>query len=97
MIVAKNMLVGSSQRVITNACRFIILVVVAMIITMTPKIHVLNNVHLSSVRNKCVETAQKSRVIKQLILLFSQGYMSVTCGYWKLSNVCCQLVFRYKD
>jgi hypothetical protein len=51
--------------------------VVAMIITMTPKIHVLNNVHLSSVRNKCVETAHESRVIKRKLLLFSQGHVSV--------------------
>lgn len=53
------MLVGLSHRVITNACRFIILVVVAMIITMTPKIHVLNNVHLPSVRIKYIKNFSK--------------------------------------
>lgn len=58
---AKNMPVGISHRVITNACRFIILVVVAMKITMTPNIHVLKNVHLLSVRIKCVDEFCESK------------------------------------
>lgn len=58
---ARNMLVGISHRVIINACRFIILVVVAMKITMTPKVHVLTNVHLLSVRIKCVDVFNESQ------------------------------------
>lgn len=60
---ARNMLVGISHRVITNACRFIILVVVAMKITMTPNIHVLKNVHQLSVRNKCVDVFHESDLL----------------------------------
>lgn len=44
------MLDGISRKTITNACRFIILVVVEMIITMTPKIRVLKVVHRQLVR-----------------------------------------------
>lgn len=69
------MLVGISHRVITNACRFTIRVVVAMKITMTLKMRVLKSVHLLSVRiidgiiSKCLFHSMRPFIVQSKILV----------------------------
>jgi hypothetical protein len=92
--VPRNMLVGLSRRVITNACHFIILVVVEMIITMTPKIHVLNSVHQLSVGISFLSkwNFPDSFCLTKNILSFSQRHLSASRRHWKLPDLRHQLV-----